>query len=62
MVDKLGGTEKTLRAVLCELSGKVGPNEIFENVIVNVAGFEIFIRGRMIDGIPKIGTMFIKEY
>ena len=49
-----------IREILNALSGKVHFNEKFEDVIVCVAGFEVYVRGRIMNGIPKIGTFFIK--
>lgn len=34
---------------------------IFKDIIINIHGHEVWVRGRTMDGIPKIGTMFIKS-
>ena len=60
LVTKLGGQEKTIREVLIKLSGKVPYNGIFRDIEVNIADHTVHVRGRVMDGIPKIGTMFIK--
>lgn len=31
----------------------------FQNIVVNVNGFDITVRGNVVDGIVKIGTAFI---
>lgn len=60
LVAKLGGHECTIRAVLAELN-KTGIKEgIFEDVRVCVAGYDVYVRGRVINGVPKIGTFFVK--
>ena len=57
---QLGGPENVIRAVLNNLSGKMPFNGVFKNIQVTVEGFDIYLHGRMMDGVPKIGTMFIK--
>jgi hypothetical protein len=52
--------ENTIRAVIEGLKGKVSFNQIFEDVRISVAGYEVYVRGRVMDGVPKIGTFFIK--
>ncbi len=60
LVERLGGRYDVVREVVTELSGKVHVNEIFENLKINVAGFDVYVRGRIMNGIPKIGTFFIR--
>ena len=61
LIDKLGTQENVVREILYGLSGKVNSDGIFKNVIVSISGFNVHTRGRVMNGIPKIGTMFIKE-
>jgi hypothetical protein len=60
LVEKLGGQENFLRAVLNAADGKLPMNGVFKNVRVTVDGYEVYLRGCVIDSVPKIGTMFIK--
>jgi RHS repeat-associated protein len=59
LVSKLGGKENTVRAVLNAANGMLPSSGVFNNIIVNVGGQNIIIRGSVIDGIPRLGTMFI---
>ncbi|WP_199321095.1 eCIS core domain-containing protein, partial [Aphanizomenon flos-aquae] len=61
LVSKLGGKEKTIRAVLNAANGKLPISGIFKDIPVNVAGVTVLIRGNVIDGVPRLGTMFIKS-
>lgn len=60
LVEKCGDYVNTTREILIELSGKVHFNEKFEDLVLSVRGFEVYVRGRVMDGIPKLGTFFIK--
>lgn len=60
LVEKLGGQENTVREILKALSGKVHFNEKFNDLVIHVANYAIYTRGRVMDGIPKLGTFFIK--
>ena len=60
LVAKLGGHENTIREILIAADGKLPVSGIFEDLVLNVSGFEVYIRGRVIDGIPKLGTFYIK--
>jgi len=59
LVSKLGGQENTVRAVLNGLNGKLPSAGTFETT-VRVAGESVVVRGSVVGGVPKIGTMFIK--
>jgi len=59
LVNKLGGQENTFRAVLNAANGKLPASGIFMNVPVNVGSYDVIIRGNVVNGVPKIGTMFI---
>ena len=60
LVSKLGGQENTIRAVLNAANGKLPLSGVFKDVMLNIGGYNVYIRGRVIDGIPKLGTIFIK--
>ena len=60
LVSKLGGHENTFRAVLNAANGKLPSSGIFKDIIVNVGGYDVYLRGSVINGVPKLGTMFIK--
>lgn len=59
LVAKLGGQENTFRAVLNAANGKLPSSGVFNNIPVNVGGYNVMIRGSVVNGVPKIGTMFI---
>jgi RHS repeat-associated protein len=59
LVSKLGGQENTVRAVLNALNGKLPSVGTFETT-VTVAGESVVVRGSVVGGVPKIGTMFIR--
>jgi hypothetical protein len=59
LVTKLGGQENTFRAVLNAANGKLPSSGVFNNISVNVGGYNVMIRGSVVNGVPKIGTMFI---
>jgi uncharacterized protein RhaS with RHS repeats len=60
LVTKLGGQKNTFRAVLNAANGKLPSSGVFTDIIVNVGGYNVYLRGSVINGIPKLGTMFIK--
>ncbi|QQS28149.1 MAG: RHS repeat-associated core domain-containing protein [Sphingobacteriales bacterium] len=59
LVSKFGGQENTVRAVLNAANGKLPASGVFNNLPVNVGGQTIFLRGNVINGVPRLGTMFI---
>ncbi|MGC2310112.1 MAG: hypothetical protein WA432_00630 [Candidatus Babeliaceae bacterium] len=60
LVDQLGGHANAARAILIELSGKAIEGEVFEDLPLKVFGHTVLVRGIIINGIPKVGTFFIK--
>jgi hypothetical protein len=60
LVSKLGGQENTIRAVLNAANGKLPASGIFRDIAVDVGGQTVFIRGNVINGVPRLATMFIK--
>jgi hypothetical protein len=60
LVNKLGGQQNTVRSVLNEANGKLPASGIFKDIPVSVGGQTVFIRGNVINGVPRLGTMFIK--
>lgn len=48
-----------VRTIIAALSGKVGEGKI-EDVAVSVAGYLVYVRGRVMGGVIKLGTFFIK--
>lgn len=60
LVEQLGGRENTVRAILSAAYNKLPTKGLFKDITVDVSGFTVYIRGCVIDGIPKIGTFFIK--
>jgi len=60
LVTKLGGQENTVRAVLNAANGKLPASGIFRDIPVIVGGKTVLIRGNVINGVPRLGTMFIK--
>lgn len=59
LVKALGGERQVVREVIRALDGRLPLKGEFKDIIVKVGGFEIFVRGSVHEGIPKIGTMFI---
>lgn len=59
LLTKLGEQEKTFRAVLNAENGTLPASGVFNNVPVNVGGYNVIIKGIVVNGVPKIGTMFI---
>jgi hypothetical protein len=60
LVNKLGGKENTIRSIINTLHNKVPFNGIINDIVINVVGYDIYVRGRVMNGILKIGTLFIK--
>jgi hypothetical protein len=58
LATSLGGKENTIRAVLNAANGNLPANGIYD-IPVNVNGQTVFIRGNVMGGIPRIGTMYI---
>jgi hypothetical protein len=59
LVASLGGQRNLVRAVLNAANGKLPSNGVFNNIPVSVGGQTVFIRGSVVNGIPKLGTMFV---
>ena len=60
LVNRLGGRENTIRAVLNAANGRLPANGgIFTNLPINVGGQTVILRGRVVNGVPRISTMFI---
>lgn len=57
---EMGGNENVIKAALENANGKILPNAygIF-NTSVNVGGIEFTIRGKIVNGIPIINSIFI---
>ncbi len=60
LVKKLGGNENVIKEVLLALEGKIPQSGLFKEIPVSVGGYIVHVRGMVIDGIPRIGTLFIK--
>ncbi len=60
LIIELGGEDEVLIAVLKACVGKIPAVGVFDEIPVNVSEFTVHISGRVIDGVPKLGTMFIK--
>ncbi len=60
LLSKFGSQQNTVRAVLNAANGKLPASGIFINTPVNVGGQNVFIRGNVINGIPRLGTMLVK--
>lgn len=58
-MEKLGGQENTIRAIIKAAITHLPAEGIFEDVVIKVAGSTVYVRGRVMNGIPKIGTFFI---
>jgi len=60
LVGKLGGQENTIRSVLNAANGVLPSAGVFKDVMVTVEGYSVYLRGSVVNGVPKLGTMFIK--
>jgi len=58
LLDRVGGQEQLIRRVLDQLVGVVPESAVFEEV-VEVAGTRLIVRGAVIDGIIRVGTIFL---
>jgi RHS repeat-associated protein len=58
LVTKFGGQRNTINAVLNAANGRF-PSSGFFNFSINVGGQNVWIRGIVQEGMPKIGTMWI---
>ncbi|MCI1682494.1 MAG: hypothetical protein LKI39_08055 [Bacteroides sp.] len=59
LVTEFGSQESAFRAVLNAANGKLPASGTFNNVSVHVGGYDVIIRGSVVNGAPKIGKMFI---
>jgi hypothetical protein len=59
LVKQFGGQQNTVRAILNATNGRLPASGVFNNISVNIGGFNVILRGNVINGIPRIGTMFI---
>ena len=57
---KNGGKENVVREVIMACIGKIPKDGEFKNISVRVAEYTVYVRGRVISGVPCLGTMFIK--
>ena len=62
IVERLGGEENAFKAILNRAaeSGTLPAAGVFKDIPVNYFGETIFLRGNVVNGVPKIGTMFIR--
>jgi RHS repeat-associated protein len=60
LVANLGGDRATVKAVLEGANGKLPASGIFDNVAVDIHGVTVYVSGNVINGMPRIGTMYIK--
>ncbi len=59
VVKKLGGRENTVREALNAANGRIPLQGSFDNLPIILGGKRAIIRGRVVDGIPRVGTIFI---
>lgn len=48
-----------MRAVLKASYNQLSSGGVFREIPVNVGGYNVIIRGTFVNGIPRIGTMYI---
>jgi len=60
VVARLGGEENTVRAILNALNGKLPSVGRFEET-VSEGGQSVHVSGSVVNGIPKIGTMYVPK-
>lgn len=60
LIARAGSHEATILAVLEAIDGHVPVNGKFDDLSVDVLGFPVTVRGFIDNGIPKVGTFYIK--
>jgi hypothetical protein len=60
LVESLGGRKNVVKAVFEAANGKLPSNGLFSDIPVIVGDKTVYVRGRVMDGVLRIGTMFIK--
>lgn len=60
LVEILGSEDKVLEAVLNACVNKIPATGVFKDIPIIVRGYTVLVRGRIINGVPYLGTMFIK--
>ncbi len=60
LIIELGGEDEVLIAVLKACIDKIPATGVFYEIPIKVSEFTVHISGRVINGVPKLGTMFIK--
>jgi RHS repeat-associated protein len=59
IVTKLGSQENVIRAVIKGANGRLPASGEFKNIPVNILGKVIYVSGKVVNDIPRIGTMYI---
>ena len=59
LVSQLGGEENVIRAVFNASNGKLPASGLINNVPVVVNNQTVILRGNVVNGVPRIGTMFV---
>lgn len=59
LVQKLGNEKEVIKAIINELNGNISYNCVLNDTIVTIDRYNIHVRGKVIDGVLKIGTIFI---
>jgi hypothetical protein len=60
LVESLGGERNVVRAVLDGANGRLPASGLFKDLPVTIGDTTVYVRGVIVDGVPKIGTMFVK--
>ena len=60
LILKFGNSKNLVRELLLAADGKLPHEGIFKNIKIIVAEYEVYIRGCVHEGVPKLGTFFIE--
>ncbi len=61
LVEQLGSKENVVRSIVNALNGVLPlTSSSFRDVIVIISGYSINVSGEIIDGVIRIGTMYVK--
>ena len=60
LLNEVRDRKKVVEKIIMACIGKIPKDGAFEDIPVSVNGYEIYVRGTVINGIPDLGTIFIK--
>lgn len=60
LLEKLGKEERVVLEILKSVEGKLPASGLFKDIPVDVCGLTVHVRGMVVNGIPRLATIFIK--